>query len=82
MQGESYGDHYVILSTHTYIHTHTHILRLHGFNIRHVKLTGKKWDNNLYRWHTEYVGGLKERSAKVSLENAAHTLGFRMLNRL
>lgn len=31
---------------------------------RQVELTGRKWDQKLYRWHTGYPGGLKERTAK------------------
>lgn len=27
-------------------------------------LAGRKWDNKMYRWHTGYPGGLKERTAK------------------
>lgn len=33
-------------------------------NASQVEFTGRKWDNKLYRWHTGYPGGLKERSAK------------------
>jgi large subunit ribosomal protein L13 len=29
-----------------------------------VHFSGKKWDEKLYRWHTGYPGGLKERPAK------------------
>lgn len=29
-----------------------------------VEMTGRKWDQKLYRWHTGYPGGLKERTAK------------------
>lgn len=25
---------------------------------------GRKWDKKLYRWHTGYPGGLKERTAR------------------
>ena len=32
-------------------------------NAAHVKLTGKKWEKKLYRWHTGHPGGLKERTA-------------------
>lgn len=32
-------------------------------NARHVDFTGRKWDNKVYRWHTGYPGGLKERTA-------------------
>lgn len=41
-------------------------------NARHVKMSGKKLtdqhDGKIYRWHTGYVGGLKEVSAKKFLE--------------
>ena len=37
-------------------------------NAEKVKFSGKKWDKKLYRWHTGYPGGLKERPAKAMLE--------------
>jgi len=36
-------------------------------NAEKVNFTGKKWQDKLYRWHTGYPGGLKERSAKDML---------------
>ena len=33
-------------------------------NAKDVEFTGRKWDSKLYRWHTGYPGGLKERTAK------------------
>ncbi|KAL4426999.1 hypothetical protein ABPG77_009560 [Micractinium sp. CCAP 211/92] len=33
-------------------------------NAADVELTGRKWDQKMYRWHTGYPGGLKERTAK------------------
>ncbi len=36
-------------------------------NASKIKLTGKKLDNKIYRWHTSYPGGLKEHSAKYML---------------
>lgn len=33
-------------------------------NAADVEFTGRKWDQKLYRWHTGYPGGLKERTAK------------------
>ncbi|DBA03246.1 TPA: hypothetical protein N0F65_011605 [Lagenidium giganteum] len=33
-------------------------------NAKDLVLTGDKWNQKLYRWHTGYVGGLKERTAK------------------
>lgn len=37
-------------------------------NAEKVHFSGKKWNQKLYRWHTGYPGGLKERPAKVMLE--------------
>ena len=37
-------------------------------NAEKVNFSGKKWDDKLYRWHTGYPGGLKERPAKAMLE--------------
>ena len=33
-------------------------------NADKVKLTGKKWSDKLYRWHTNYPGGLRQRTAQ------------------
>ncbi|PSC67474.1 hypothetical protein C2E20_8863 [Micractinium conductrix] len=33
-------------------------------NAAQAELTGRKWDQKLYRWHTGYPGGLKERTAR------------------
>ncbi|KAL3761102.1 hypothetical protein ACHAWU_001371 [Discostella pseudostelligera] len=37
-------------------------------NADKVHFSGKKWSDKLYRWHTGYPGGLKERPAKNMLE--------------
>lgn len=37
-------------------------------NAEKVQLTGDKWKKKLYRWHTGYPGGLKERPAERMLE--------------
>ncbi len=37
-------------------------------NCEKVKFTGKKWDDKKYYWHTGYIGGLKQRTAKEQLE--------------
>ena len=37
-------------------------------NADQVKFSGKKWDQKLYRWHTGYPGGLRERTAKDQLQ--------------
>lgn len=33
-----------------------------------MHFSGKKWDDKIYRWHTGYPGGLKERPAKAMLD--------------
>mmetsp|Transcript_29897 Transcript_29897/g.67043 ORF Transcript_29897/g.67043 Transcript_29897/m.67043 type:complete len:101 (+) Transcript_29897:44-346(+) len=33
-------------------------------NASELVLTGTKWKNKLYRWHTGYPGGLKEKKRK------------------
>jgi large subunit ribosomal protein L13 len=38
-------------------------------NAREVVLTGKKWDQKLYRSHTGYPGGLVERKASWMIEH-------------
>jgi large subunit ribosomal protein L13 len=37
-------------------------------NADKVKFTGNKWKDKLYRWHTGYPGGLKQRRANEMLE--------------
>ena len=37
-------------------------------NAEKVRFTGKKWKKKLYRWHTGYPGGLKQRRAEEMLE--------------
>ena len=37
-------------------------------NAEKVKFSGDKWKTKLYRWHTGYPGGLKERPAGAMLE--------------
>ncbi len=34
-----------------------------------MHFSGKKWSDKLYRWHTGYPGGLKQRPAKNMLEH-------------
>ncbi len=36
-------------------------------NAEKIKLTGKKLDQKMYRWHTGYLGHLRERTAKQML---------------
>jgi len=37
-------------------------------NAEKVHFTGKKWKDKLYRWHTGFPGGLKQRRAEEMLE--------------
>lgn len=39
-------------------------------NARHAKLTGRKFTDKLYRWHTGYPGGLKTLTARQLWERA------------
>ena len=43
-------------------------------NAKKVRLTGKKLDQKMYRWHTGYVGHLKERSYRDMLQNKPETV--------
>lgn len=37
-------------------------------NAKDLVFTGDKWNQKLYRWHTGYPGGLKQRTAKEMFE--------------
>lgn len=37
-------------------------------NCEKVKFTGNKWKNKKYYWHTNHIGGLKQRTAQEQLE--------------
>jgi large subunit ribosomal protein L13 len=44
-------------------------------NAEKIKVTGKKLDKKIYRWHTGYLGGLKEKSLRKMLnENPERVL--------
>ncbi len=45
-------------------------------NAEKVQLTGNKWENKLYRHHTGYPGGVKEKRAKDILEKKPEELIF------
>ncbi|KAL3784179.1 hypothetical protein HJC23_001378 [Cyclotella cryptica] len=47
---------------------HLKIIHNLSFPPRQVQLTGKKWSDKIYRWHTGYPGGLKQRPAREMLE--------------
>lgn len=38
-------------------------------NAGQVRLTGNKVEGKMYKWHTGYAGGLKERSVADELDN-------------
>lgn len=37
-------------------------------NAEKVRLTGRKYENKKYYWHTGYPGGIKERTARATIE--------------
>jgi large subunit ribosomal protein L13 len=43
-------------------------------NADKVRLTGRKWDDKVYRHHTGYMGGLKEQSARELLDKKPEDL--------
>jgi len=43
-------------------------------NAEKVKLTGKKADQKMFRWHTGYMGGLKERTYGEMIEKQPRKL--------
>lgn len=45
-------------------------------NAEKVKLTGKKLDQKMYRWHTGYPGGLRERTYRDMLINKPERVMF------
>ena len=46
-------------------------------NARKVKLTGKKYEDKLYYWHSGYPGGLKVRTARQMLEKKPEEVVWR-----
>ena len=43
-------------------------------NAEKIRLTGSKWDKKIYYWHSGYIGGLKEISAKKLIEKKPEEL--------
>ena len=43
-------------------------------NAEKIRLTGSKWDNKIYYWHSGYLGGLKQISAKKLIEKKPEEL--------
>ena len=36
-------------------------------NAEKIKFTGNKWNGKIYYWHTNHIGGIKQRTAKEQL---------------
>lgn len=43
-------------------------------NAEKVRLTGKKLDQKMFRWHTGYIGHLRERTYRDMLQNKPETV--------
>ena len=56
------GKHKPIFTPHLDVGDHVVV-----FNAEKVQLTGRKLKDKQYRWHTGYIGGLKEVSAETML---------------
>ena len=56
------GKHKPIFTPHLDVGDHVVVI-----NAEKVQLTGRKLKNKQYRWHTGYIGGLKEVSAETML---------------
>lgn len=51
-------------------------------NAKHVKFTGQKWTQKYYKWHTGWVGGLKQRSAKIMMEKEPEEIMRKAVTRM
>lgn len=45
-------------------------------NAEKVKITGKKLDQKMYRWHTGYLGHLRERTMRQMMQTKPETVMF------
>lgn len=45
-------------------------------NAKEVKLTGNKYDDKLYTWHTGHPGGLKQRTVKRQMDISPEEVSF------
>ena len=45
-------------------------------NCEKVKLTGKKWSDKIYFWHTNHIGGIKQRTATEQLDRHPEKLVY------
>ena len=59
-------------NTNILVYTSTNFMNTikqsHLFNAEKVKLTGKKYADKTYYWHTGHPGGIKERTARQIME--------------
>jgi large subunit ribosomal protein L13 len=39
-------------------------------NAAKIRVTGKKWTDKIYRWHTFYPGGLKQRTLRQMMDRS------------
>ncbi len=51
-------------------------------NCEKVKFTGNKWDKKIYYWHTNHMGGLKQRTAKEQLEKSPDLVLYKAVERM
>ncbi|PYO54812.1 MAG: 50S ribosomal protein L13, partial [Candidatus Rokuibacteriota bacterium] len=56
------GKHKVVFAPHLDVGDHVVVI-----NAEKVHLTGRKMTDKVYRWHTGYIGGLREVSAERML---------------
>lgn len=45
-------------------------------NAEKIKITGKKLDQKMYRWHTGYLGHLRERTMRQMMQTKPETVVF------
>lgn len=51
-------------------------------NCEKIRFTGKKLDNKIYYWHTNHIGGLKQRTAKEQLERQPERIIYDAVKRM
>lgn len=51
-------------------------------NCEKVRFTGNKWDKKIYYWHTNHIGGLKDRTAKEQLERHPEKIIYDAVKRM
>jgi len=51
-------------------------------NCEKVRFTGDKWDKKIYYWHTNHIGGIKQRTAKEQLEKHPELIIYKAVERM